>query len=105
MMVAGIINTMTDLCCTLLPASIVLQLQMPVRQRVAIASLFLLGLSVNIASALRIYYSFHQFITDDMWDMMQPYIAGNTEIGLGLVTSPRSPFPRSLVTIRSLHCS
>lgn len=88
LMVAGIINTLTDFCCTLLPASIVLKLHMPMRQRFAVASVFLVGISVNVASALRIYYSFHQYSTGDMWDMFQPYIAGNTEIGLGLVSSP-----------------
>lgn len=50
-MIAGPIYTSTDFCCTVLPASIVLKLHMPLRQRLEVSSLFLVGV-VNTASAL-----------------------------------------------------
>lgn len=88
MMVAGLINTATDFCCTMLPALIVLRLHMSLRRRLGVALIFLVGISVNVASALRIYYAFHQYATGDMWDSMQSYITSNSELGLGLVRSP-----------------
>lgn len=64
--VAGLINTLTDFCCTLLPAFVVIRLQMPLRQKLAVASVFLFGVVVNVASALRIYYSFVQTKSGDV---------------------------------------
>lgn len=84
-LIAGVINTATDLCCTLLPASIMLKLPLPLRRRLAAASLFMVGIIANIASALRIYYAYRQFISNDEWNSMPASIASNLELGLGLV--------------------
>lgn len=87
LMIAGLINTVTDIACTLIPISVVLRLEMPLRQRFGVASVFLLGFIVNVASCLRIYYAYHQEIWGgDIWNQMQPFIASNSEIGLGLVS-------------------
>lgn len=94
-MIAGIISTITDFACTILPALIVWNLQMPRRQRIAVASVFLIGVTVNVASVLRIYYAWYQYQTQDMWDIMGSYISGNSEIGLGLVSIPPFPAPFS----------
>lgn len=85
LLITGLINTVTDFCCTLLPAIIVMKLQMPLRRKIAVASMFLVGITVNISSALRIYYAVVQAKTGDTWDYGAPTIAANFEIGLGLV--------------------
>lgn len=84
-MVTGLINTITDFCCTLLPAFVVIKLQLPMRQKIAVASIFLCGISVNVASALRIYYGFVEATTYDTFYMLGPFVAGAFEIGLGVV--------------------
>lgn len=91
--IAGIINTATDVLCTLLPALIVFKLQMPFRKRVSVASLFLVGIFVNVASALRIYFLFYQYENHDAWNFMQSSICSNLEIGLGLVSCRQSISP------------
>lgn len=96
LMVAGIINTITDFCSLLLPAFVVIKLQMPMRQKMAVASLFLVGIMANVASALRIYYNSRQIQSNDLWDMMPCMVSGVTELGLGLVSlkkiHPSHPF-------------
>lgn len=82
LLVTGIINTSTDFFCTITPTIIVMKLQLPFRRKIAIASVFLVGISVNIASALRIYYL---QTADDTWDYFSSTITGTMEIGLGLV--------------------
>lgn len=82
----GIINTLTDFLCTALPAFIVLKLHMPLNKRLGVASLFLFGIVVNIASALRIYYTYYQYETSDTWYMVPPAICSILELGLGLVS-------------------
>lgn len=85
-MIAGLINTATDIACTLFPILIVLRLEMPLRRRIGVASVFVVGFSANIASCLRIYYAYREGYTGDVWNQMQSFIAGNSEIGLGLVS-------------------
>lgn len=63
----------------------VIKLQMPWKQKLAVASVFLAGIVVNVASALRIYYSTMQALSGDTWHMMGPDLAGGFEIGLGIV--------------------
>lgn len=84
-MASGVLNTITDFGCTVLPAIIVMKLHMPWRQKAAVASLFLLGVSVNIASALRLYYVYIQFKAGARSEKVSYVIAGAVEIGLGLV--------------------
>ena len=62
---SGCINTITDILCTMLPALIVAKLQLPTKRKIGVASVFLVGIVVNIASILRIYYSFVQARTGD----------------------------------------
>lgn len=85
LLIAGLINTATDFACTLLPILIVSQLHMSVRQRFAVSSVFLVGFVANVASCLRIYYAFRETESGDIWNQMQPSIASNSELGLGLV--------------------
>lgn len=86
--ISGIINTTTDFLCTVLPASIVLKLKMPLRKRLIAASLFLVGIFVNVASALRIYYTYYEYESGDTWNLLPSSVCSNLELGLGLVSSP-----------------
>ena len=85
LMIAGLINTIMDFCCTLLPAFVVIRLQMPKKEKFAISSVFLAGIVVNVASILRIYYGVVQARTKDSWYFFATNIAGDFEIGLGMV--------------------
>ena len=84
-MIAGLINTITDFCCTLLPAFVVIKLQMPLKEKLAIASVFIAGTMVSAASALRIYFGVVQAKSGDSWYFLGTNIAGDFEIGLGMV--------------------
>lgn len=91
--IVGIINTLTDFLCTILPAFIVFKLQMPLRKRLGISSLFLVGILVNIASVLRIYYLYYENETSDSWNSLPSSVCSNLELGLGLVgLHPCPPF-------------
>lgn len=85
--ITGVINTLTDFLCTVLPAFIVFKLHMPFHKRMSVASLFLVGISVNLASALRIYYLYDEAQTSDTWNLLPSSVCSNVEIGLGLVSS------------------
>lgn len=85
----GIINTLTDICCTLLPAFVVAKLQMPVRQKITVTSVFLGGIIAIIASILRIYYVLHRTETqDNVWMYFSTVLSGLFEVAIGLVILP-----------------
>ena len=84
-MIAGLINVITDICCTILPAFVVIRLQMPLKEKIAIASVFLAGIMVNAASVLRIYFSVVQAKSGDSWHLTSTNIACDFEIALGMV--------------------
>ena len=77
------LNTLTDILCTLAPVMVVMNLRMPTRQKVVTASLFLLAITADIASILRIYYSVLQGKSGDTWDLYSAGLCGVFEMGLG----------------------
>ena len=77
------VNMMTDILCTIAPAMVVVNLQMPTRQKVAVASLFLTACTADIASILRIYYSVIQAKGGDTWDLYPAGLSAVFELGLG----------------------
>lgn len=85
LLVTSFVNTATDFGSTVLPAFVVAKLHMLTKQKIAVSSLFLFGIIVNIASALRIYSSYVQGVTGDTWDDMPPSVCGSLEVGLGMV--------------------
>ena len=95
LMISGCINTTTDFICTVFPAFVVIKLQIPQRQKMAVVSVFLVGIMVNVCSALRIYYNFVQARSGDLWLMMPCMIPGMLELGLGMV---------GLLSCLPLHC-
>lgn len=84
--ISGLINTVTDIACTLLPIFVVLRLRMPPRRRLAAAGVFVIGILANVASCLRIYFAFYAYETGGVWNQFQAAIAGNSELGLGVVS-------------------
>ena len=82
----SIIGTATDFLATVVPAFIVARLQMPLQQKIGVASIFLVGVTVNIASVLRIIYAQNQVGSmDPTWYIYQPVIACDFELGLGQI--------------------
>jgi hypothetical protein len=65
------------------------QLQMPKRQRIAVAILFSLGLIVTIAGIVRTWYIYKSLIAeyDLTWYAYPLWIAAAVEIDLGVVSS------------------
>ncbi|OJJ32820.1 hypothetical protein ASPWEDRAFT_594015 [Aspergillus wentii DTO 134E9] len=97
---ASILNTVTDFLCTLIPMTLVWKLHMNLRQKIAVAYVFGLGILINIAGAVRIYYYYQSTqITDgDMtWVGYPTYICSTIEIGLGLIVTS-APALRPLVS-------
>lgn len=84
----GIVSTLTDAFATLLPASIVINLQMPNRQKIAVTSVFMVGITVNICSILRIYYVSVRAKDGDSWNYYTTLLPGIFEMGLGNVRYP-----------------
>jgi hypothetical protein len=87
---ASIANTITDLLATLIPMSLIATLHLPTRQRIAVISIFGLGVLVNIAGAFRTYYV-HRSLSvtnlDVTWVGWPTDMSAIIEIGLGLVCS------------------
>lgn len=85
---ASIANTITDLLTTMIPVTLVGTLHLPYRQRIAIMTIFLLGVFVNVAGALRTYYVHRSMVVtnlDRSWTGWPTCISAIVEIGLGLV--------------------
>ncbi|TQB76562.1 hypothetical protein MPDQ_007483 [Monascus purpureus] len=93
----SIVNSITDLLCTLLPMLLIMRLSMRTPQKLAAMSLFAIGILVNIAAALRIYFFVRAGKSGDpTWNDYQTWIAGDLEIGLGLIAT-NAPSLRALL--------
>ena len=80
---------MADLVITCLPIPLVLQLNMPLHNRLGILVLFCLGFVVLIASALRTYYFWVANVVsyDVTWEAYPLWIASAVEVNVGLVST------------------
>lgn len=80
---------------------------MPLRKRIGVASLFLVGIFVNVASALRIYYRVYEAKAGDTWDSLPATICSNVELGLGLVRPLvlKPPFVKDRLTDKPSYVS
>lgn len=84
----SIANTITDFLTTLIPVTLIGKLNVPYRQRIAIMALFALGVTVNIAGALRTYYMHKSMLVknlDHTWVGWPTCVSAIVEIGLGVV--------------------
>ncbi|KAJ5512360.1 hypothetical protein N7463_001912 [Penicillium fimorum] len=95
---ASVINIFTDFLVTALPMPLIWSLKLPARQRLAVISIFALGVVVNIAGSVRTVYVWKSMVTgyDATWLGWPVLIAAIVEISLGLICSS-APALRPLV--------
>ncbi|USP82307.1 hypothetical protein yc1106_09581 [Curvularia clavata] len=86
-LVCGIINCVADLLTTVTPIPLVMSLQMPLRQRMAVALLFGMGLLVTAAGVVRTWYIYRSLFNeyDQTWYAYPLWIAAAVEIDLGVI--------------------
>jgi hypothetical protein len=87
---ASIANTLTDFLTTMIPVSLIARLHLPPRQRIAVMSIFGLGILVNIAGAFRTFYVHRTMLVtnlDNTWVGWPTDVSSVIEIGLGLVSA------------------
>lgn len=96
---ASVINIFTDFLVTVLPMPLIWNLKLPTRQRIAVISIFGLGVLVNVAGSCRTVYVYKSMIAsyDQTWMGWPVLISAGVEINLGLVGQfePRVPNPRT----------
>jgi hypothetical protein len=86
---ASVINIFTDFLVTTLPMPLIWSLKLPARQRLAVISIFGLGVVVNVAGSVRTVYVWKSMVVgyDATWLGWPVLIAATVEISLGLVKS------------------
>lgn len=85
---ASVINIFTDFLVTALPMPLIWSLKLPARQRLAVISIFGLGIIVNVAGSVRTVYVWKSMVVgyDTTWLGWPVLIAAAVEINLGLVS-------------------
>lgn len=73
--------------CTVIPMPLIWNLKLPARQRIAVMSIFGLGIVVNVAGAIRTAYVYESMIAtyDATWMGWPILLSAAIEINLGLV--------------------
>jgi hypothetical protein len=86
---ASVINIFTDFLVTVLPMPLIWNLKLPTRQRIAVISIFGLGIAVNVAGSVRTVYVWKSMVAsyDSTWLGWPILIAASVEINMGLVCS------------------
>lgn len=97
---ASTVNVCNDLLCTLAPMPLVWNLKLPVRQRLAVMSIFGLGIIVNVAGAVRTAYVYESMLAtyDTTWMGWPILLSGTIEINMGLICAS-APALRPLLTV------
>lgn len=92
---ASVINIFTDFLAITLPMPLIWSLNLPARQRLAVISIFGLGIVVNVAGSVRTVYVWKSMVTgfDETWLGWPVLVAAAVEINLGLVSYPTSREP------------
>lgn len=87
---ASVINIFTDILVTALPMPLIWSLKLPTRQRLAVISIFGLGVVVNVAGCVRTVYVWKSLMTgyDGTWVGWPGLITAAVELSLGLVRGP-----------------
>ncbi|EPS34360.1 hypothetical protein PDE_09324 [Penicillium oxalicum 114-2] len=95
---ASVINIFTDFLATAIPIPLIWSLKLPTRQRLAVISIFGLGIMVNVAGSFRTVYVWESMVVgwDRTWLSWPILIAASVEINLGLICSS-APALRPLV--------
>lgn len=84
---ASVINIFTDFLVTALPMPLIWSLKLPARQRLAVISIFGLGIIVNVAGSVRTVFVWKSMVVgyDPTWLGWPVLVAAAVEINLGLV--------------------
>ncbi|KAJ5663398.1 hypothetical protein N7507_004129 [Penicillium longicatenatum] len=95
---ASVINIFTDFLVTTLPMPLIWSLKLPARQRLAVISIFGLGVVVNVAGSVRTVYVWksQKASYDQTWQGWPILVAAVVEISLGLICSS-APALRPLI--------
>ncbi|OJI99032.1 hypothetical protein ASPVEDRAFT_50588 [Aspergillus versicolor CBS 583.65] len=95
---ASVINMLTDVLATILPMPLIWKLKLPARQRLAVMSIFGLGIFVDVAGAIRTAYVWKSMVVsyDTTWEGWPVLLAATVEINLGLICAS-APALRPLV--------
>ncbi|KAF2026246.1 hypothetical protein EK21DRAFT_103407 [Setomelanomma holmii] len=88
------ISTAQDFLACILPTFVVRKLRLPLRQKIALAAIFLTGLAVCAIGALRVHYA-HKLVYytrinpsptyDITWDAMPSWVATSVEANVALI--------------------
>lgn len=95
---ASVINIFTDFLATTIPMPLIWSLKLPARQRLAVISIFGLGIVVNVAGSVRTVYVWKSMKAsyDMTWVGWPILVAAAVEISLGLICSS-APALRPLI--------
>lgn len=96
---ASLVNICTDLLCTVMPMPLIWNLKLPTRQRLAVMSIFGLGVLVNVAGSVRTAYVYESMLAtyDVTWMGWPILLSATIEINLGLICAS-APALRPLLT-------
>lgn len=85
-MVFGILATITDFMVLVVPIPIVWQLQLPIKQRVAVISIFSVSFFACISGIIRaVYMAVYARSHDQLWDSYAMGLTAGLELNLGIV--------------------
>ncbi|RDW58088.1 hypothetical protein BP6252_13499 [Coleophoma cylindrospora] len=86
LLVAGIVNTLTDFICVVLPIRTVWHLQLHTRQMLIVVTLFGLGFISCIAGCVRTYYMYLVLKTwDTTWASFPVWVSAAVELYVGII--------------------
>lgn len=90
---ASVVNIVTDFMATVIPMPLIWNLKLPARQRIAVMSIFGLGVVVNVAGSVRTAYVYKSMLDsyDSTWYGWPILLSAAIEINLGLVCYRFSP--------------
>jgi hypothetical protein len=87
-LIAGIINTITDLLVVVIPIPIVWGLRLPLRQQIILVLLFGAGFMVTFAGCVRTIYTYRVSISyDQTWMAFPVWISSSVELYVGVVSN------------------
>ncbi|KAH8430462.1 uncharacterized protein LDX57_008121 [Aspergillus melleus] len=95
---ASVVNIFTDFLATVLPMPLIWNLKLPARQRIAVISIFGLGIVVNVAGSIRTVYVWKSMVAsyDTTWLGWPVLLAATIEISIGLICAS-APALRPLI--------
>ncbi|KAF4619062.1 hypothetical protein G7Y89_g14786 [Cudoniella acicularis] len=86
LLVAGIVNTLTDLIVVLLPIRLFWSLQIPTKEVLPLVLLFAFGFASCCAGIVRTYFTYQVFMTwDSVWASYPLWLSAACELYIGII--------------------